>query len=98
ESSVEFWDRDGSYRAGVGTWPDGGTGVELLDAAGTLRTRVGQRGGVAGEPAVIELYGAAGDFKAAIGEYPDGSGRLNLWEADGRSASGPVDTSPPGDA
>ncbi len=88
---MEFWDRDGSYRAGLGTWPDGGTGIELVDDTGTLRTRVGQRGGVPGEPAVLELYGAGGSFKAAMGEYPDGAGRLNLWDADGNSVVGRVE-------
>ena len=42
DASLEFWDRDGAYRAGVGVWPDGGTGIELQDDAGTLRARLGR--------------------------------------------------------
>ena len=74
------WDRDGASRAGTGVWPDGGTGLELLDERGTLRARLGQRADV-GAP-TIELYGADGAFRAAMGEYPDGAGRVNLWDAD----------------
>jgi hypothetical protein len=93
ESSIEFWDRDGAYRAGLGVWPDGGTGIELLDGAGTLRSRIGQRrveGGPGDGAATLELYGGDGSFKAAMGEYPDGAGRLSLWDADGTPTTGRV--------
>lgn len=84
ECSLEFLGpRDSAYRAGTGVWPDGGTGLELLDEGGTLRARLGPRADV-GAP-TLEPYGADGAFRAAMGEYPDGSGRVNLWDADGRS-------------
>jgi hypothetical protein len=85
---VEFWDRDGSYRAGFGVWPDGGTGAELLDRSGTLRTRLGQRADDG--PATAELYGGDGQFKVAMGEYPDGAGRISLWNAEGEPITGEI--------
>ena len=98
EASAEFWDRDGHYRAGVGVWPDGGTGMELLDGAGTLRGRVGQRPDPPRSPSTVELYGADGAFRVAAGEYPDGAGRINLWDGEGRSMAGPLlDPSAPED-
>ena len=43
DASAEFWDAQGRYRVGLGTWPDGSTGVELLDDRGNVRGRLGER-------------------------------------------------------
>lgn len=73
-------------RAGLGTWPDGATGLELLDGAGTLRARVGQR--APDGPATVELYGADGRFKAAMAEEPGGGGIVDVWDTGGEPVRG----------
>jgi hypothetical protein len=67
DASLELWDPAGAYRVGLGTWPDGSTGLELLDDRAEVRGRVGER---PDRSFSVDFWDRDGTYRHGLGSPP----------------------------